>query len=209
VDIDDFGMPFGKKPVQGSEEEFSFDRLKNQIPSERQQFSVLFRGPRSNLESVSVIPGPIRSRALLFQKLPSLPAVIPTKTEHEQQQQQQKAGATAATNIQNLAQAVCCAKLFLSEMEALGMGNLDVLCKGPLEFVSKDVNGVIHIGAHTGQEAAWYFASHIAQKVVHIECNPNMIPRLEENVKGFGHVAIQACLWNVAGEERDFFFTDR
>jgi len=202
-------MPFGKKPVPRSEVEFSFDSLKIQTPSEGQQFSVLFRGVRSNLESVLLTPGRVRSRALLFQKLPLLPAVIPTKEELEQQQQ--KAGATmmAATDIQNLAQAVCCAKLFLSELEALGMGNLEVLCKSPLEYVSKDVNGVIHIGAHTGQEAAWYFASHIAQKVVHIECNPNIIPRLEENVKNFGHVAIQACLWNVAGEERDFFFTDR
>ena len=115
----------------------------------------------------------------------------------------------AGTDIQNLAQAVSFAKLFLSEMEAQGLGNLEALCKSPLEYVSKDVNvnGVIHTGAHTGQEAAWYYASHIAQKVVHIECNPNMIPRLEENVKGFGHVAIQACLWNVAGEERDFFFS--
>jgi hypothetical protein len=114
-----------------------------------------------------------------------------------------------APDIQYLAHAVSSAKLFLNEMEALGMGNLEVLFKSPLEFLSKDVNGVIHIGAHTGQEAAWYYASHIAHKVVHIECNPNMIPRLEETVKGFGHVAIQACLWNVAGEERDFFFTDR
>jgi hypothetical protein len=200
-------MPFGKKPVQGSREEFSYDLLKNRMPSETRQFSVLFRGPRNNLENVLLSPGPIRSHALLFQKLPSLPAVIPTKEEHDQQQQ--KAGAMAMTDIQNLAQAVFCAKLFLSEMEARGMGNLEALCKNPLEFVSKDVNGVIHIGAHTGQEAAWYYASHIAQKAVHIECNPNMIPRLEENVKGFGHVVIQACLWNVAGEERDFFFTDR
>ena len=71
----------------------------------------------------------------------------------------------AGTDIQNLAQAVSFAKLFLSEMEAQGMGNLEALCKSPLEYVSKDVNGVIHIGAHTGQEAAWYYASHIAQKV--------------------------------------------
>jgi hypothetical protein len=120
----------------------------------------------------------------------------------------QKAHAQLLTpDMRLIAQAVLSAKLFLSEMEARGVGNLEDF--NPLEFVSKDVNGVIHIGAHTGQEAAWYFASHIAQKVVHIECNPNMIPRLEENVKGFGHVAIQACLWNVAGEERDFFFTDR
>ena len=181
-------MPFGKKPVQGSKEEFSYDRLKNQMPS----------------ENVLVTPGRIRSRALLFQKLRSLPAVIPTKEEHEQQQQKAHEQ-RFATDMQNLAQAVFSAKLFLSEMEARGVGNLE--CNNPLEYVSKDVNGVIHIGAHTGQEAAWYYASHIAQKVVHIECNPNMIPRLEENVKGFGHVAIQACLWNVAGEERDFFFS--
>jgi len=183
-------MPFGKKPVQGPTEEFSYDRLKHLMPS----------------ENVSVIPGPIRSRTLLFQRLRYLPADIPTKEEHELQKQ--KARAQLLTpDMRLIAQAVLSAKLFLSEMEARGMGNLED--DNPLEFVSKDVNGVIHIGAHTGQEAAWYFASHIAQKVVHIECNPNMIPRLEENVKGFGHVAIQACLWNVAGEERDFFFTDR
>jgi len=43
---------------------------------------------------------------------------------------------------------------------------------------------------------------------VHIECNPKLIPQLAANVTPFGHTCIQACLWNVAGQQREFFFTD-
>ena len=69
--------------------------------------------------------------------------------------------------------------------------------------LEEGVRGVIHIGAHVGQEASGY-SSLVGDRVVHIECNPAMIPALQSNVTCLGHAVVQACLWNRAGERRQF-----
>jgi FkbM family methyltransferase len=66
--------------------------------------------------------------------------------------------------------------------------------------------GVLHIGAHLGQEAFSYF-SKVGKHVVHIECNPALLPSLRKNVACMGHTAIQACLWHTAGEHQELHMT--
>lgn len=67
------------------------------------------------------------------------------------------------------------------------------------------INGIIHIGAHLGQEAALYNQCGI-QSVDWFEANPELIPGLVENVQKYGqraHNALftdtdnQACTFNV------------
>jgi len=67
----------------------------------------------------------------------------------------------------------------------------------------KSITGVIHIGAHRGQEAPWYY-TQVGSNVVWIECNPSLIPSLAANVAPYGQSCLQACLWRVAGENRTF-----
>lgn len=109
--------------------------------------------------------------------------------------------------LQDLAYCYAAAKAFVQEMESQGYDRLAEYFTTPARDVSDDVTGVIHIGAHIGQEAHWYY-SKVGTNCVHVEANPAIMPRLEKNVSMFGHSSIQAVLWNVAGEERDFFFTD-
>jgi len=44
------------------------------------------------------------------------------------------------------------------EMEAKALGTLDEYFPTAISDVSDDVSGVIHIGAHVGQEAGWYYS---------------------------------------------------
>ena len=119
-------------------------------------------------------------------------------------------GASDATRSEELKDLACCyaaAKAFVREIEFRGYDRLLEFFNTPVRDVSDDVKGVIHIGAHVGQEAHWYY-SKVGTNCVHIEANPAIMPRLQKNVGMFGHTSIQAVLWNAAGEERDFFFTD-
>ena len=68
--------------------------------------------------------------------------------------------------------------------------------------IGDGVLGVIHVGAHLGQEAPGYFLS-VGDNVIHIECNAQLVPRLRENVGCFGHQVVQACVWS-GNEERMF-----
>jgi FkbM family methyltransferase len=68
--------------------------------------------------------------------------------------------------------------------------------------IEDGVLGVIHVGAHLGQEAPGYFL-RVGDKVIHIECNAQLVPRLRENVGCFGHQVVQACVWS-RDEERMF-----
>ena len=88
---------------------------------------------------------------------------------------------------------------------------LEVRCGGShtkgFGLVEDGITGIIHVGAHLGEEAMGYHAQ-VKHRVVHVECNPELLPRLHQNVACLGQVALQGCLWNTDGEEREFWLTD-
>jgi len=86
--------------------------------------------------------------------------------------------------------------------EGYEMRHVLALHHGELQC-KKGVRGVIHVGAHVGQEAFEYY-SLVQDKAVHIECNPAVIPALRQNVSCLGQAVIHACLWGSAGERRKF-----
>lgn len=61
------------------------------------------------------------------------------------------------------------------------------------------IRGVIHAGAHLGQEAEIYRACGI-DEVLWIEANPATIDELRANVEPFGHHVASACLGATTGE---------
>lgn len=69
----------------------------------------------------------------------------------------------------------------------------------PLERMVADYNmritGILHVGAHTGEEAESYNTCGVS-KVVWIEGNPDLIPTLRGHVGPYGHQVIQALVSN-------------
>lgn len=66
--------------------------------------------------------------------------------------------------------------------------------------------GVIHLGAHIGQEAEDY--ASLAKNVLWIEGNPDTMKELQANINKYpGQVAYQALLSDVDGENIDFQVT--
>lgn len=64
--------------------------------------------------------------------------------------------------------------------------------------------GVLHIGASTGQEAPAYFAAGI-RNMLFIEAIPEVYQELLNNISMYpGARAINACISEIDGEERDF-----
>lgn len=63
---------------------------------------------------------------------------------------------------------------------------------------ARSITGVLHVGAHTGQEAELY-NKHRIDRVTWIEANPDLRERLEAHVKHYGHRVIMAA---VAGKCR-------
>lgn len=59
--------------------------------------------------------------------------------------------------------------------------------------IADSVTGVLHIGAHTGQEAPLYEELGI-KNVVWVEANPAVIPRLRANVEPLGHRVIECAV---------------
>lgn len=57
--------------------------------------------------------------------------------------------------------------------------------------------GVLHVGANVGEEAPVYNELGI-KKVIWIEGNPNLIPKLKDNVRSYGHRVFNFC----AGDEQ-------
>lgn len=67
------------------------------------------------------------------------------------------------------------------------------------------VHGIVHIGAHYGQERDFYRIMG-ATKVLWIEGDPNNMPQLQSNIAGYaGHRAVQACLSDVDDSEVTFY----
>jgi FkbM family methyltransferase len=76
-----------------------------------------------------------------------------------------------------------------------------------LRSADVDMGGVLHIGAHTGQEADLY-ASLGASPVVWVEANPAVLPRLKARVEPRGQIVLEALLAEEAGHEVDFYVTN-
>lgn len=69
------------------------------------------------------------------------------------------------------------------------------------------ITGVVHVGAHTGEEAADYANGGIAN-VWWIEGNPDIIPMLQRNVVRYGHQVVCALITDVADQQRTFNVTN-
>jgi len=72
----------------------------------------------------------------------------------------------------------------------------DILCE-KYDLDAK-VRGVIHCGAHLGEEAEEY-AAHGMEKVWWVEANPGVLPKLLEHVSPFGHRVFNALLRERSG----------
>lgn len=69
------------------------------------------------------------------------------------------------------------------------------------------VTGVVHVGGHVGEEAPSYAACGI-DTVFWIEANPELIPRLTQNVAPYGGVVLEAAVSDRDGEEIELRVTD-
>ncbi len=69
------------------------------------------------------------------------------------------------------------------------------------------ITGVVHVGAHTGEEALDYHDAGITN-VWWIEGNPDIIDTLRRNVMPYGHHVVCALVADVADEERTFHVTN-
>lgn len=69
------------------------------------------------------------------------------------------------------------------------------------------ITGVLHVGAHTGEEAVKYHALDV-HNVWWVEANTDIIPELTANVARFGHRVINALVTNVEGELTPFNVTN-
>jgi FkbM family methyltransferase len=67
--------------------------------------------------------------------------------------------------------------------------------------------GVLHLGAHHGEEAVIYSACGI-DRVVWVEGNPELVPGLLAAVEPYGHRVVQGLLAERSGELGAFFVTN-
>lgn len=65
--------------------------------------------------------------------------------------------------------------------------------------------GILHIGAHYGEEAGHY-NEYVGDRVVWLEAHPDYMEPLRSHVEGLGQVCDQVCLSNEEGEA-EFFVT--
>jgi FkbM family methyltransferase len=74
------------------------------------------------------------------------------------------------------------------------------------EFFIRQSHGILHIGAHEGQEAEAY--DRLSKPVIWIEAIPLYFEKLRVNIKSFGNqVALNALLDSKCHNSRDFFIT--
>lgn len=64
-------------------------------------------------------------------------------------------------------------------------------------------NGVLHLGANTGQEAPVY-DRHGVKDVTWVEAIPAVFDQLAKNVEKYGHTCILACVGDEEGKEVEF-----
>ncbi len=63
---------------------------------------------------------------------------------------------------------------------------------------------VVHIGAHTGEEAELYSSKGVSN-VVWIEGDPEIFPQLQKNVKPYGHICVEALVSDKAEDGVSFW----
>jgi FkbM family methyltransferase len=63
----------------------------------------------------------------------------------------------------------------------------------PFSTLGVQPRGVLHVGAHLGEEAPDYQAAGV-QRVLWIEAQPSLIPALTKNVQPLGHRVVQALV---------------
>lgn len=66
--------------------------------------------------------------------------------------------------------------------------------------------GIVHIGAHYGQEADHY-RGYVGERVVWVEAHPEYYAKLSDNPSLGSQIAINACISDVTGEQVDFYIT--
>jgi FkbM family methyltransferase len=72
------------------------------------------------------------------------------------------------------------------------------------EFFLHQCGGILHIGAHEGQEAEMY--DRLSKPVIWVEAVPLYFKRLSEKIKPFhGQIALNALLGAQCNDARDFF----
>ena len=77
----------------------------------------------------------------------------------------------------------------------------------PLRFTQK-TRGLIHIGAHDGEEA-WIYNALKVPRVIWVEGNPDLMERLRANISAFrGQTAVQGLLTERTGEIVCFHVTN-
>lgn len=63
-----------------------------------------------------------------------------------------------------------------------------------------EISGVLHLGAHIGEEAAAYNAAGI-HNVLWVEANPKLMGKLHTEVSRFNQRYVNACVDDVSGQE--------
>jgi FkbM family methyltransferase len=69
------------------------------------------------------------------------------------------------------------------------------------------VDGVLHLGAHLGEEAQDYFNMGV-RNVIWVEANPELIPRLRDNVGRFSHTILNYLVADEDGKQFTFHVTN-
>lgn len=72
---------------------------------------------------------------------------------------------------------------------------------GLIEKYGLKISGVLHVGAHIGEEADAYNMASVP-RVLWVEANPEIIPELTKNVGRYGHQVVNACV--SATDDMDF-----
>lgn len=69
------------------------------------------------------------------------------------------------------------------------------------------ITGIIHCGAHLGEEAAEYAAAGISN-VWWVEANPNVLEKIQQHVEPYSHRVLHALLWEEENVELPFHVTN-
>jgi FkbM family methyltransferase len=76
------------------------------------------------------------------------------------------------------------------------------------DYCSRGISGVLHVGAHLGEEAELYDSLGI-KKVIWIEANPEVLPKIKEAIKDYpGQYVMQALVTDKNNQEYAFNVTN-
>lgn len=153
----------------------------------------MMANPQSANSAVQPVPGQLNLSSL------ALAQVLLAKCPSNIQQHN-------PAHISHMAAVMQCCRMLYQELESIGIMENMTSALSVISPLDAATSGVIHIGAHRGQEAPAYFCK-VGSNVTWIECNPAIMKSLADNVAMYGHKCIEACLWNKAGEQRTLHLT--